>query len=975
MVNNMKKNLKKDILNILLLIFIFFIVYFCITKNEFLFGSTKDWNQQHYLIPEYFRNLFYENFDLFPDFAFNLGSGQNIYNFSYYGFLNPIILVSYFLPFISMRSYIIGSTIFMLLLSVVLMYFFIRKKSNTKIAFISSFIFLLSTPLIYHAHRHIMFMNYMPFLLMGYFGVDRYFEKKSSWLLALSLFLMIMTSYFFSVSGLVSIILYGIYSYIKINKNISFKSFIVDGIKFLIPLFVGVLMSCILIVPTFYSLLNGRDGVENINLIRLFIPDFRIKNLLYSAYSLGLSSLSLFSLVDNLFRKRENKFLSISLICMLIFPIIIYILNGFLYVDSKVLITFLPLFIILISNTLNNLVNKEINYRLVCFTTIFVCCIALVVKHFNLFGDLLIEVPIMLICAYLVYKKSNLKYLYLLLPVLLAMSINYNSGDKLVKKDEVNNNKELVDYVLENDDSFYKIAFYDNNINNINLVYDLDHYEASVYSSSSNKYFKDFYYNRVGNEVIFRSYGQMGNTNNIFYNMYVGNKYIISKKLDSSLYEKIKDDVYKNENVLPLGYSTDRLLSESFYNTLSYPDNIYAYLNYIIVEEEGYDSFESKFEEIDLEYEVISSNVDIVKKDDVYELESDGKSKISLDVKNKLKDKTLLISFDMDYQEKCSVGDTYIIINGVRNKLTCDDWKYQNKNYTFEYVLSNNDLSKLNISFSKGKYILSNVKFYVIDNKNILKSFDNLDVDMDKTKGDTISGNINVTSSGYFNLSIPYDNGFNIYVDEKLVSYEKTDLDFIGFKIDKGEHSIKVEYKSPFKNIGVVLSLIGILLFFVEVGRCIIMEMINPKTKLFKFIMGIYRRYKELFNYLIVGVLTTVVSLGSKWALLFTVLDAEDAFQLQVSIIISWICAVLFAYFANRIFVFNSKNTNILKEMTSFFGARVLTLVMEMVIMWFFITLLGFNSDGWVLIWTLITQVLIMVLNYVFSKLFVFKKK
>ena len=61
--------------------------------------------------------------------------------------------------------------------------------------------------------------------------------------------------------------------------------------------------------------------------------------------------------------------------------------------------------------------------------------------------------------------------------------------------------------------------------------------------------------------------------------------------------------------------------------------------------------------------------------------------------------------------------------------------------------------------------------------------------------------------------------------------------------------------------------------------------------------------------------------------------------------------------------------------MVSFFGARVLTLVMEMVIMWFFITLLGFNSDGWVFSWTLITQVLIMVLNYVFSKLFVFKKK
>ena len=61
--------------------------------------------------------------------------------------------------------------------------------------------------------------------------------------------------------------------------------------------------------------------------------------------------------------------------------------------------------------------------------------------------------------------------------------------------------------------------------------------------------------------------------------------------------------------------------------------------------------------------------------------------------------------------------------------------------------------------------------------------------------------------------------------------------------------------------------------------------------------------------------------------------------------------------------------------MISFFGARILTLVMEMVIMWFFVTLLRLNSDTWVVIWTFVTQVLIMVFNYFFSKLFVFKKK
>lgn len=141
-----------------------------------------------------------------------------------------------------------------------------------------------------------------------------------------------------------------------------------------------------------------------------------------------------------------------------------------------------------------------------------------------------------------------------------------------------------------------------------------------------------------------------------------------------------------------------------------------------------------------------------------------------------------------------------------------------------------------------------------------------------------------------------------------------------------------------------------------------------------KKIISIYKKYEEIINYIIVGGLTTLVSLASKWTLLFTVLDAASALELQIAVIISWICAVSFAYITNRIFVFKSNNKNILKEITSFFGARTLTLLLEMVIMWFFVTLLRMNSDTWVLIWTILSQFIILVLNYVFSKIFVFKK-
>lgn len=140
-------------------------------------------------------------------------------------------------------------------------------------------------------------------------------------------------------------------------------------------------------------------------------------------------------------------------------------------------------------------------------------------------------------------------------------------------------------------------------------------------------------------------------------------------------------------------------------------------------------------------------------------------------------------------------------------------------------------------------------------------------------------------------------------------------------------------------------------------------------------IKNIYKRYEEIINYIIVGGLTTGVSLGSKWLLLFTLLDASNQFELQLSVVISWILAVLFAYFANRIFVFHSKSENYFKEFTSFVGGRILTLLMEMIIMWFFVTFLKLDSNTWIITITLLCQVLIMVLNYLISKFLIFIEK
>ena len=130
-------------------------------------------------------------------------------------------------------------------------------------------------------------------------------------------------------------------------------------------------------------------------------------------------------------------------------------------------------------------------------------------------------------------------------------------------------------------------------------------------------------------------------------------------------------------------------------------------------------------------------------------------------------------------------------------------------------------------------------------------------------------------------------------------------------------------------------------------------------------------KINEIIRYLIVGVLTTVVSLGIYYGLVFTVLNPEHVIELQIANILSWIGAVIFAYVTNRIFVFRSKNTNKIKEATSFIGSRILTLLMDMGIMFLGVSVMHFNDK----IIKLVSQVVITIANYVFSKLFVFASK
>ena len=134
--------------------------------------------------------------------------------------------------------------------------------------------------------------------------------------------------------------------------------------------------------------------------------------------------------------------------------------------------------------------------------------------------------------------------------------------------------------------------------------------------------------------------------------------------------------------------------------------------------------------------------------------------------------------------------------------------------------------------------------------------------------------------------------------------------------------------------------------------------------------MKFFRKHEEIIKYLIIGILTTVVSLFSYYVLTISLLDPDIPLELQIANIISWTLAVTFAYFTNRILVFKSSNKKKFKEAIKFYTSRIITLLLDMLIMYIMVSSLGINDR----ISKLVVQVIVTVINYILSKFIVFKK-
>ncbi len=820
----MKNKFKKqDYINILILCLMYAFIIILITHGKFMYGSKTDWDIQHWAFPEYFRNLFYETKNLIPNFATNIGGGQNIFYFAYYGLLSPITLLSYLFPKVAMYDYITITSILVVIVSVILFYKWLKNKGYSSIVcFCSSALFLCAGPLIFHSHRHIMFINYMPFLILALISTDKYFEKGVKSPIIISTFLIIMTSYFYSITSILCIIIYGVYVFSKKYDKVTFKLFLKEGLKFISLILIAILMSAILILPTFYCLLNGRShGTSGINIGKLLLPNFGLENVLYQPYSVGLTSILIIALFSLVLLKKEKhvKFLTISLIIPIFFNVFIYVLNGGLYLNGKALIPLLPLYTFVITIFLDKVLKKEISFQSVKLSFLITVFLSFTLSKIWIALIYTICSLIVIIILRYYFKKENKKILLIpIVTIAFVICIAVNFTDKLItKKDHkiANNNhiQKLVDYASK-DKTFYRTHI-DVKNPNINRILNKKQNGITLYSSTYNKNYNKFFYKTFNNNMKFRNSAITFEDKNILFETFMGVKYLITDKEPPLGYEKIKTEskytLYENKNYLPIMYASSDVISKKDYDKFLFPYNIEALTNNIIVSENVHNSQNTNVSKVNVKDISNIKNIQI-NKNDFYVSKDIGKLRLNLN--EEIHNKILLVRLNVSEPQSCIMGDISITINGIKNKLTCKEWKYFNENYTFDYMVSNKaPFNYINLTFTKGHYKIKNIEMYAINYENVsnLKQKIN-EFKVDKTLNDKVSGYVNVTRDSYFIIKVPYDKGFNIKLDNKTIKYKKVSDAFIGFKIKKGLHNIEVSYDAPYLKEGKIISLAGLIL-------------------------------------------------------------------------------------------------------------------------------------------------------------------
>lgn len=807
-------------------------LFIMLQSKQLVYGSITDWLSQHVAFADYFRENFYQTGQLYPDFALQLGAGQNMAEFIYYGLLRPEILLSYAFPMIKMSTYIMISSIALTITSTELFYYWIRKQNiSQQAAFFASVIFLCAGPMLFHTHKHVMFINYMPWLILTFIGIQRYLQKKKSALMIIGIVLMILESYFYSVSALFMCGIYAIYEILRMQSKINYPESLKTIGKLMGHVLIGVGISCFILLPTGIMMFrHTREVIQSPTLMALLKPDMDISALTYTgfksnAYSAGMCVIAWAAILYFISRNdKAKRTLGIMAFLITVVPLFCYLLNGLQYVREKSLIPMIPLIGYMIAEMLSEMENKPSRRLLWILPFLFIPYFFIELEKLKLLYmiDALFCSGILIL--YSGIRKKYVFGIYLLFPLLLTMPTNkaehFVQQSQLAKFENADK-KTQVKAVLDQDTSVYRFDDLHYALRTCNQVLDSRMYKTSLYSSNRNQDYSYFADKVMGMPGPSTNNATITAEKNSFFQSMMSVKYLYGKGSVPLHYNILSGDkngyVAVNENVLPMGYATSDLLSKQQFQELKYPYSMEAVYDNAIVEKAEEKDWESSLQEVQLSYKLLhmDDTVSVKRVKNGYQMTVSETSKIKIRLHHSIDGQLLILDLPITEIQNPSNTVVGIEINGIVNKRGSNSDMYGNDRNNFRYVLDKNKPWRdMTLKLEKGSYTIQNPRAYLMDGSVLTDRNKNIDA----LKGERMSGNnvlkgeIEVRNDGYFVTSIPFDKGFTVRLDNKEIAYEKVNTAFVGFPIKKGHHTVEITYQMPGKGAGIMISILSMLI-------------------------------------------------------------------------------------------------------------------------------------------------------------------
>ena len=362
-------------------------------RGEF-FGYGSDWLSQHLPLAETLRSAMLDSGRLLPLYL-HLGGGSSVYDFAYYGLLRPDVLLGCLFPQFGMEYLLAGYSLAGIVLGTNLLFWWLRRRlrsepSGARAAAFTAVLYAAATCL-FHAHNQLMFVNYLPFLILTLIGIDRMAEQgKGAWLVTSGLSLVYLHSFYYSISCLAVCGIYAI-DWVrgmrgacraiadmrctsepigamrgdhaqaqvcdlrgtregecptcagKLRRSESGTKCEKRAKSFLLRLAGCVCLSiglcAVLLLPTGLDILSGsKDG--GVFAAQLKLLDLTLEGMLYTPYGMGLTLISLYCLLTAL-AQRKTRFFAICMLAIVTIPAVSLLLNGLLYARGKILIPFL----------------------------------------------------------------------------------------------------------------------------------------------------------------------------------------------------------------------------------------------------------------------------------------------------------------------------------------------------------------------------------------------------------------------------------------------------------------------------------------------------------------------------------------------------------------------------------------------------------------------------------------------------------